>query len=131
MATISARMIVRFSSVPPESMYMVVHVRTCITAAPKRGWPLMSEPSLYTNYSGRKMGVHGCGVGAMDVADGGVEAPPNGREGMSIKPRRAWEDMYPLAHCGSGEACSGTASVWEACVVIVDSVHTWELRSVH
>jgi hypothetical protein len=91
----------------------------------------MSEPSVYTLCSGRNMGVHGCGVGAMDDADGGVEAPSNGMEGMSIKPGRAWEDMYLLSRYGSGVASRGVSSVWEACVVIVDSVHARVLRSVH
>ncbi len=99
MATSSARMIVgrsQVSSVPLASIYMVVHVGTCTTAAPKRGWPLISNPSVYTHCSGRNTGVHGCGIGAVDSADEGFEAPPSGREGMSIMPGRAWEDVYPL-----------------------------------
>ena len=63
-------------------------VETCTTAAPKRGWPVTSDPLVYTHCSGQNMGVHGCGVGVVDGADEGVEAPPSGR--------RAWEDMYPL-----------------------------------
>jgi hypothetical protein len=46
MATISARMMVRDSSVPAASMYIVVLVGMCTTAAPRRGCPLMSEPSV-------------------------------------------------------------------------------------
>ncbi len=86
---------------------------------------------MYTHCSGQNMVVHGCGVGAMDVADGGVEAPPSGREGMYIKSGRAWEDMYPLSRCGSGVASRGTFSVSEACVLIVDRVHARVLRSLH
>ncbi len=47
------------------------------------------------------MGVHGCGVSAMDGADESVETPPGGREGLSIMPGIAWGDMYPLSRCGN------------------------------
>jgi hypothetical protein len=42
------------------------------------------------------MEVHGCGIGVVDNADEGFEAPPSGRKGMSIMPGRTWEDVYPL-----------------------------------
>ncbi len=45
-ATNSARMMVRVSSLPAAFMYMVVHVGVCTKAAPSRGWPLISEPSV-------------------------------------------------------------------------------------
>ena len=64
--------------------------------APKRGWSVMSDPSVYTHCSGRNMGVHRSGVGAVDGADESVEAPPSWRKGMSLMPGRAWEDMYSL-----------------------------------
>jgi hypothetical protein len=82
----------------------------------------MSEPSVYTHCSGRNLGVHGCGVCSMNGADESVKAPPNEMD---------WEDMYPLSRCGSGVTCGGTYFVWEACVLIVDSVRARELRSVH
>ena len=46
MATSSALMMVRVSSVLATSMYIVVLVGMCTTAAPKRGWPVMLEPSV-------------------------------------------------------------------------------------
>ena len=46
MATSSALMMVRLSSVPAASMNMVVVVGICTTAAPSLGKPLMSEPSV-------------------------------------------------------------------------------------
>ncbi len=85
---------------------------------------------MYTHFSGRNIGIHGCGVGAMDGADESVEAPPSGREGMSIMPGRAWEDMYPLQRRGSEVARGGSYSVEGACILIVDSVHARVLRSV-
>ncbi len=48
MAANSAGIITLASSVPLASMYMVVQVGTCTIAALKRGWPLFSEPSVYT-----------------------------------------------------------------------------------
>ncbi len=93
MAISSALMIVRVSSVLLASMDMVVQVERCANAAPSRGWPLMSEPSVYIHCSGRNMEVHGCGVRAIYGADGSVESPPIGRQGMSIMPGRAWEDV--------------------------------------
>ncbi len=46
MATSSARMMERVSSVPAASMYMVVTMGILTTEAPIRGWPAMSEPSV-------------------------------------------------------------------------------------
>ena len=63
MATSSARIIVRVSSVPAASIYMVVAVGTWTTAAPSLGWPFMSEPSVYTQFSGMYLGIHWCGAG--------------------------------------------------------------------
>ena len=34
----------------------------CTTAAPNLGQPSMSEPSVYTQFSGMDFGVHGCGT---------------------------------------------------------------------
>jgi hypothetical protein len=42
------------------------------------------------------MDVHGCGVGAVDGADAGVEAHPSGRKDISIMLGRVWEVIYPL-----------------------------------
>ena len=58
MATNSALMMVRVSSVPAASTYIVVLVGMCTTAAPRRGWPVMFEPSVYTHCSGRNFGAH-------------------------------------------------------------------------
>ena len=46
MAINYARMMVRVSSVPVAYMYMVVLVGMCTTTAPRRGWPVMSKPSV-------------------------------------------------------------------------------------
>ena len=71
MATSSARMIVRVSSVPAASMYMVVAVGMWTTAAPSRGCPSMSEPSVYTQFSGMNLGIHWCGTGGGSPLVGG------------------------------------------------------------
>jgi len=42
------------------------------------------------------MGVHGYGIGVVDCADEGFEAPSRGGKGMSIMPGRAWVDVHPL-----------------------------------
>jgi hypothetical protein len=48
MATSSARMMVRVSFVPVTDMYTGVLVGMWTTAAPNRGWPVMSDPLVYT-----------------------------------------------------------------------------------
>ena len=63
MATSSARMMVRVSSVPPASINILVEVGMCTIAAPNLGYPSMSELSVYTQFSGMNFGVHGCGTG--------------------------------------------------------------------
>jgi hypothetical protein len=63
MATSSARMMVRVSSHPAASIYIVLFVGMCITAAPSMGCPLMSEPLVYTHSSGEKWGVQGTRTG--------------------------------------------------------------------
>ena len=72
MATSSARMIVRVSSVAAASMYIVVAVGTWTTAAPRRGSPSMSGPSVYTQFSGMNLGIHWCGTGGGSPLVGGV-----------------------------------------------------------
>jgi len=67
MATSSARMMVRVSSQPVASMYMVVRVGMCTTAGPRREWPLMSEPYVYTHSFGVNLGVQGMGVGGVSA----------------------------------------------------------------
>ena len=74
-ATSSARMVVRVSSVPPTSIYMDVLVGTCTTAAPSRECPLMSEPSLYTHCSGWYLEFHSGGIGAKGGVDCFVSIP--------------------------------------------------------
>ena len=63
MVTSSARIIVRVSSVPATSIYIVVAVGTWTTAAPSLGWPFMSGSSVYTQLSGMYSGIHWCGAG--------------------------------------------------------------------
>ena len=46
MAANSALMIVCVSSCPEASMYVEVLVGECITAAPNRGLPFLSDPSV-------------------------------------------------------------------------------------
>ncbi len=78
------------------------------------------------------MGVHGCGVGDADSADDeSVEVPPSERKSMFIMPGRAWEDMYSLLLCVSVVVHVRSCSAGEACVIIVDIVHTRVLRSLH
>ncbi len=77
------------------------------------------------------MGVHGYGIGVVDSADEGFEAPPRGRKGMYIMLGRAWEDVYPLWLCVNVVVHVGSCSAGEACVLIVDSLHTRVLRSLH
>ncbi len=73
-------MTVRVSSVPAASIYMVVAVGTWTTAAPSLGCPSMSEPSVYTQFSGMNLGVHRCGAGGGSLLVGGriVYVPVNG-----------------------------------------------------
>ena len=47
MATSSARMMVRHSSHLAASIKIIVNVGMCTTAAPRPGWPLMSDPYVY------------------------------------------------------------------------------------
>ncbi len=64
-ATSSARMMVLVSSHPVASMYIVVLVGMCTTAAPSLGCPLMSDPSVYTHVSGTNFGFQGMGAGGV------------------------------------------------------------------
>ncbi len=63
MATCFARIMVQFSRHPVASMYIVVCVGMCTTAASRRACPLMSDPSVNTHSYGVNIGVHGTGVG--------------------------------------------------------------------
>ncbi len=90
--TSSARMMVRVSSHPVASMWMVVRVGVCTTAAPNLGCPLMSEPLVYTHSSGRKRGVHGMGLGGV-VEYENCCVPPfeeRLRECVGVLPGFAW-----------------------------------------
>ena len=80
MATSSALMMVRVSSVPAASIYIVVAVGTWTTAAPSLGCPSMSEPSVYTQFSGMNLGIYCCGTGGGSPLVGGriVYVPVNG-----------------------------------------------------
>jgi len=66
-ATSSARMMVRVSSLPAASMYMVVRFGICTTAAPRRECLLISKSSVYTYSFGENLGCHGMGLGSVAV----------------------------------------------------------------
>ena len=63
MATSYARMMVRVSLHPAESIYGVVRVGVCTSAAIRRACPLMSERSVNIQSSGVSFGAHGTGEG--------------------------------------------------------------------
>ena len=67
----------------------------CITDAPKLGYPSMSEPSMYTQFSGMNLAVHGCGVGSDPLLLGGscVWVPVRGCIAASVG--SFCEDVYP------------------------------------
>ncbi len=94
MATSSALMMVRVSSVPAASIYIVVEVGMCTTAAPSLGWPSMSEPSVYTQFSGIYFGFQGCGKGGASSLMGGrmLAVPVRGSLWTSVG--SGWEDVY-------------------------------------
>ena len=95
MATSSARMMVRVSFVPTASIYMVVAVGTWTTAAPSLGCPSMSEPSVYTQFSGMNSGIQWCGTGGCFPLVGGwvVYVPIKG--GIVSILGNTCEDVYP------------------------------------
>ena len=120
MATSSALMMVRVSSVPAASIYMVVAVGTWTTAAPSLGYPFMSEPSVYTQFSGMNLGDHWCVTGGGTPLMGGrvVCVPVNGAIVANLG--SACEEVYPFvvvssvaiwAVTGSGEVVR-TGSPW-------------------
>ncbi len=128
-ATSSARIMVRVSYVPPASMYRVVHVGTYTTAAPRRGWPLISEPSVYTHCSGWYLGIHWSGVRAECRGCLYAWVPLSGSIGVSPRCGRYSRDVF---HCcvGAGGP-SGSFSAGRVCLRIVDMVLVRVLRSVH
>ena len=63
MAISYAHVIVRVSSEPAASMYIVVRVVLCTTAAPSRACTLMSEPYVYIHAPGVNFGVNNSGAG--------------------------------------------------------------------
>ncbi len=94
-ATSSARMMVLVSSNPVASMKIVLLVGMCTTAAPSLGWPLMSEPSVYTHSSGTNFGIQGMRVGGVTALvvwrwPGG---PSVGSAGASSRLGRGWENV--------------------------------------
>ena len=90
----------------------------------------MSKPSVYTHCSVQNLGVHGCGVGVVSVADRSV-APPSGMRGMSIMHGRAWEDVYPKIRRVEEGVHGRSCSAEEVCVRIVDMIHARVLRSMY
>ncbi len=120
MATSSALVMVRVFSVPAASIYMVVAVGTWTTAALSLGCPSMSEPSVYTQFSGMNLGNHWYGPVVAPRWWGGriVCVPANG--GIVANVGSACEEVYPSvvvesvsiwAVMGSGKAVK-TESPW-------------------
>ena len=111
MATSSALMMVRVSSVPAASIYMVVAVGTWTTAAPSLGCPSMSEPSVYTQFSGMNLGNHWCVTGGGSPLVGGriVCVPVNG--GIVANLGSACEEVYPSVVVASVAIWAVTGSV--------------------
>jgi hypothetical protein len=68
----------------------------CTTAAPNLGWPLMSEPSVYTHSAGASFGIQGMGVGGVTalvvwLCPGGHFV---GSAGASSRLGRGWENVH-------------------------------------
>ena len=76
MATSPSRMIVLASCVPSASVYLVVRVGICATAAPRRWFSLISKPYVYIKLSGIYLGVQWCGVGEVLGVLGNPDDPP-------------------------------------------------------
>ena len=94
-ATSSARMMVSVSSHHVASMKIVVHVGMCTTAAPSLGCPLMSDPSVYTHFSGSNFGFQGMGAGGVSsrVVLRWFGDPAVGSAGAPSRLRRGWENV--------------------------------------
>ena len=65
---------------------MVVEVGMCTTYAPNLGYPSMSEPSVYNQFSGMNLAAHGCGAGGDPPFAGGriVRVPSRGYIATSV-----------------------------------------------
>ena len=83
MAISSARMMVRVSSVPAASIYMVLEVEMWTTEAPSLGFPSMSEPSVYARFSGMYFGDHRWETGGVQCCVGGLVLVPKGKGCMA------------------------------------------------
>ena len=64
----------------------------------------MSNPSVYTEFSGMRFGVYGCGTGGVPGGKGSVVASPLGRGGASANVGRSWEDVYAPSGCAGESA---------------------------
>ncbi len=109
MATSSARMMVRVSSVSAPSMNMVVEDGMCTTAAPNLGKPSVSEPSMYTQFSGMNFSVHVCGPGGESVRSGGTVMVVHVMRGSLSISGSSCVDVYPPF--GVSDEYGGFASV--------------------
>ncbi len=75
-------MMVQIFPIPAASMYMVVRLGMWTNAAHNRGWPLMSDPSVYTQFSGVNLGVHGFETEGGPRRERGPAAAPIYKWGM-------------------------------------------------
>ena len=105
----------------------------CTTAAPSRGWSLMSEPSVYTHSSGENFGVHGVGRGGAPTIVGSCYCGgfPVGSAGASSRLGSGWENVYVFSQGNPGCALVGEVGASAVFAVASASVQCRMLRSVH
>ena len=56
----------------------------------------MSEPSVYTQFSGMNLGDHGCGAGGEPAVLGGRAVYASCRGGRVTRLGNDWEEVYPF-----------------------------------
>ena len=103
---------------------MVVRVGMCTTAAPNRGWSLISEPFVYTHSSGKNCGVHGMGRGGAPTILGSFCCGgfPVGSARASSRLGSGWENVYVFSHGNPGCALVGEVGASAVFVVACVSV---------